>query len=161
MPDSIIFRGAIIRNYSVGTNKEGDALYVNIHMSADFSDVLRDAMKWEPRPQGWTGGDLKGELVGVKMQLRPSSRQMAHQAIEMPIKRAHGFVLVVTGGEDKEEERVDFTVTTTARKAYKVVGDYLEVMGRGAGQLKIEYSEVDNAEGKKNVDQLKLAEAKT
>src|SRR4051812_44989991 len=105
MPDKITFRGVRIMNFDVRQSSKGETTFVRVHMRADFSDPVKEAMDWEPRPQGWNGGDLTGELTGVEMMLKPSQKELDRYAFKMPIRLVN-----------EEEEELSFTVETDAKR---------------------------------------------
>ena len=123
MPEHILFRGAFIRSFDVRQSAGGESVFVTVHFSADFSDVVIAAMGWNDLPDGYKDADLKGELLGVEMHLKPNGAELKQS-------------------EDKPDEReLRFKVTSNAKKAATWLASYLQAIGKGKGQLKISYSE--------------------
>lgn len=142
MPETILFRGAVLRYFDVRQSAKGEGMWVNIHMSSDFSEPLREAMGWEDLPESYHGGDLDGELVGVEMFLNPNGKELKQHALKLAIRSVTDFKVVELKQKDKEPERqVQFKISTNSAKAHVYLGNYLKAIGRGAGQLKISYSD--------------------
>jgi hypothetical protein len=142
MSDTILFRGAVVRYFDVRQSAKGEGMWVNIHMSSDFSEPLREAMDWEDLPASYHGGALDGDLAGVEMFLNPDGKQMKQHALKLAIRSVSDFNVVELKQKDKDPERqLQFKISTNSDKAHVYLGNYLKVIGRGAGQLKISYSE--------------------
>jgi len=144
MADKVTFRGARIMNFDVRQSPKGESTFVRIHMRADFSTPVQQEMGWEPRAAGWSGGDLNGELTGVKMLLKPSSRELHKYGFEMPIRQVKDFKLVVRQGKGKdaeEEEELTFVVETSSRRAYITLGNWVENIGKEKGLLTVSYTD--------------------
>jgi hypothetical protein len=144
MADKITFRGAHIMNFDVRQSPKGESTFVRIHMRADFSEPVMEAMEWEPRSKGHGGGDLIGELYGVKMMLKPSSRELIKYGFEMPIRQVKDFKLVVRqgkGAEAEEEEELTFVVETSSKRAYVTLGNWIENIGKEKGLLTVSYTD--------------------
>lgn len=141
--ESILFRGAKIMNFDVRQSQNGEALFVRIHVRADWTDTVREAMHWEDLPEGFSGADLKGELHGIEMIFKPAQKELDKYGFKMPIKEAKDFqVVCLKQGEDEADEReLKFTILTTARRAYVTLGNCVEYIGKALGQLKISYEE--------------------
>lgn len=143
MPEHILFRGAFIRSFDVRQSAGGESVFVTVHFSADFSDVVIAAMGWNDLPDGYKDADLKGELLGVEMHLKPNGAELKQYETKMPIKSVDTFKVVsLKQSEDKPDEReLRFKVTSNAKKAATWLASYLQAIGKGKGQLKISYSE--------------------
>jgi hypothetical protein len=143
MADTITFRGAIVRHFDVRQSPKGEGMWVNIHMSADFTDTLREAMDWEDLPDSYRDADLSGDLAGVEMFLKPNGRELDRYALKLNIRSVDSFKVVsLKQGDDKEDEReLRFTITTNAEKAHVFLGSWVRYIGRGKGVLKVSYSQ--------------------
>jgi hypothetical protein len=142
MPDTILFRGAVLRYFDVRQSPKGEGMWVNIHMSSDFSEPLRAAMEWEDLPESYHGGDLDGELAGVEMMLVPNGKEMKQHALKLGIRYVTDFKVVELKQKDEDPVRqLQFKISTNSAKAHVYLGNYLKAVGRGVGQLKISYSE--------------------
>lgn len=147
MPSTIRFTGAILKNFTCGTSKQGKGTYTRMHFNADFSKPVRDVMGWEDHPKGYGAADLRGQLAGVKMTLKPSKRELAEQAFEMPITVVDGFsVSPLKQKDDKPDVLVlSLTVLTMSKKAYMALGKWKDTLGEAEAHLTIEYSDEDQA----------------
>ena len=145
-PEKITFRGAHIVNFDMRQSSNGETSFVRVHMRADFSDPVREAMGWDPRPEGWGGGSLDGELAGVEMMLKPSQGELGKYAFKMPIRTVKNFELIVKGSDDEEEEILAFTVETNAKRAYAPLGLWVENIGTAKAALTVTYAEDEQLE---------------
>jgi len=143
MPQQIRFRGAFIRNFDVRQAPKGEGIWVNVHMTADFSDPVREAMDWGEMPESVSEAKLVGSLAGVEMMLKPSVRELDKYALKLAIREVKDFkVVMLAQGDDKPDvTELRFTVTTSSEKANNYLGSYLKAIGKGKGQLTISYSE--------------------
>ena len=141
--DTIIFRGVTLRNFDVRQGQNGSGTYVNIHMSADFTEPVRMAMKWDPFPAGYKDPKLEGELAGVEMVLKPNSRELASHALQMPIRKVSGFSVVCLKQKDDkpDEHELRFTVMSNSKGAYARLGKWMDNLGEAKAQLKVMYNE--------------------
>ena len=144
MPESIIFRGVVVRHFDVRQSPKGETVYVNAHLSADWTDVVREAMGWEDLPETYGGADIpSASLMGVEMMLKPSARELKAFAIKMPIREVKDFQLVTLKqpGEMPDERELRFTVTSQAKQANTWLGNWLRSVGKHKGQLTVSYTE--------------------
>lgn len=143
MAESILFRGAYIRSFDVRQDSGGKSVFVTVHFSADFSDTVIAAMGWSDLPDGYKDADLKGELLGVEMHLKPNGAELKQYETKMPIKSVDTFKVVsLKQADDKPDEReLRFKVNSNAKKAATWLAAYLQSIGKGKGQLRIAYSE--------------------
>jgi hypothetical protein len=164
MAQQIHFRGAFIRYFDVRQSPKGEGIWVNVHMTADFSDPVREAMGWGEIPDNFTEAKLLGSLTGVEMMLKPSSRELDKYALKLQIREVKDFkVVVLAQGDDKpNENELRFTVVTSSEKANTYLGNYLKSIGKGKGRLTVSYSEqgslVDGIEATEEQRQATLPE---
>jgi hypothetical protein len=142
MADTITFRGATVRHFDVRQSPKGEGMWVNIHMSADFTDTLREAMDWEDLPESYKDADLSGDLAGVEMYLKPNGKELDQYALKLYIKTVDRFKVVSLkqSEDDPDERELRFTITTNAKKAHVYLGSWVQYIGTGKGVLKVSYS---------------------
>jgi hypothetical protein len=151
MPETILFRGVILRDMDLRQAAKGASTFVRMHCVADFTDTVRDAMGWKDLPKSYSGGKPDNStLTGVEMTMRPNGNELKKYGFSIPISQAKDFEVVTVKEKDEEVRQLKFTIETTAKKAYRTVGDYIEAIGQGRGQLKLSYAtEAENADGTK------------
>lgn len=140
MPDQIIFRGAYVRRFSVGSP---GAAVVKIFIGCDFTKPVREAMKWGELPAGFNQANLEGELNAQTMTMDPGDDLKKHE-FDLPITIATGFQLVSLVVPDKPNRlELRFQIKSASIKATRIVDDYFRTLGDRKGQLRISYVEGD------------------
>jgi hypothetical protein len=137
MSESIVFRGTHIR-YFDGRQEEGGA-FVRIHLTAEFSEPVMEAMDWEEPGSSVTDAKLDGELHGTHLILTPGDKLLSRSEIQFDIRSAEDFkVVTVTEGDSKRRE-LRFIVRSSADGVAALVDQYIRVVGTHQGVLKISY----------------------
>lgn len=142
--ETIIFRGAFVRY--VDFRQEDEAgVFVRIHMTADFSDPMREAMEWQDPGDSITSAKLKGVLSASHLILTPSEKQMKKHELQLDIKDVGDFEYFAKRDGDGQitGRELRFKVRTSADPAEALVGQYVRLMGKGCGQLKVSYMKQD------------------
>lgn len=136
--ESITFRGAFVRHYD-GRKGEGGA-FVRIHMTADFSDTVVEALEWEDPGHSSTDTKLEGELMASNFILTPGDKMLAQYEIQFGIRSVGDFKMVrVVDGESKRRE-LRFTIGSNVAGVAAMVDDYIRRVGDHQGALKVSYS---------------------
>jgi len=136
----ILFGGAFIRYADLRYNEGG--VFCRLHFSSDLSNIIDQAMDWEPIPKCQSMAKLTGKLVGKNIVLKPNEKEMAAQAIETDCTSVEDFMVVRTKDERKAQKtELRFIVTVRAAGAIALIENYLRIVGQEPGQLKIGYAE--------------------
>lgn len=140
MSATVIFRGAYIRSFEY-RNGENDR-HVRIHITADWTDTVREAMVWDDIGEGHGGTDLIGRLAAEYLILTPSGKGLKDHQVQINVKEATKFEVLPR--KDKEGEtsghELRFMVKTTDSDVPGLLQHYCATMGRGLAQLKLAYS---------------------
>lgn len=139
MADTVLFRGAFIRSFNYKNAK--DSRHTKIEFTADWTDKIREAMKWPEVPEGYEKVDLIGKLSASHMILTPSKRELRDHEFQIEIDEATDFTVIPTldkKGEVKSRE-LRFAITSTSKGCAAKVEAYCQKMGREAAQLKVSY----------------------
>ncbi len=141
MSESIIFRGAFIRHLDLRQGKEGGDVFTRIHVSAEFSDVVREKMEWEDPGDSITSAKLTGELLAQNFILTPGDKALKQWELQIAITDASDFQVVVLKDDDGEPSgrQLRFIVRSPGDGVEAQVGQYIRRVGRHEGQLKISY----------------------
>ena len=140
MSETILFRGASIRYLDVRQGKEGGEVFCRLHMSAAFTDVVREAMGWEDLDESVKSAKLNGELLAQNFILTPGD-PLISQEIQIAISDAGDFQVVALKDDEGEivGRQLRFVVRSPGDGVEALVGQYIRRVGRHEGQLKISY----------------------
>ena len=155
MPN-LLFRGTFIRFIDVRYDEKSKTVYTKINLTADFSEPVREAMGWGMPAAGFASAKLDGEIAASKFILRPNSRQLKESELQLDAREAGGFHVVRIEDKDSSSthNELRFQLTTVDPNAPALVAEYLRVIGKGEGQLKLTYQEqgeieeTEDAQGK-------------
>ena len=139
----LIFRGAFIRFCDIRYDEKAKTVYTKINLTATFSDPVRETMGWGIPPEGFSTADLDGEFIANHFILTPASKQMKDQEIQIDAKELGSFKFVRVKDEDSHSssQELRFQITTTAPDAPHHIANYLAVVGKSEGQLRVNYEE--------------------
>jgi hypothetical protein len=138
----LIFRAALIRFVDLRYDEKSKAKYVKINFTASFSEPVREAMEWGEPPAGFASAKLDGDLTASHIILTPDGKELSQHELQMDISGASGFeVHRVKVGEDSHENELRFQVVTSAPGAAARLEAYLEVIGKGTAQLRVNYEQ--------------------
>lgn len=142
MPETITFRGARIRYVDLRRDDEA-GVFARIHLTADYSDPVRDEMGWEPIPATLTAGKLIGRLSAQHLVLTPTDDKLCRSEIQMECSEVTDFQLAPLksdGGEVIGHE-LRFICRTIDPTAISLLDNYLRVIGGGTANLRVAYVE--------------------
>jgi hypothetical protein len=140
MAQTITFRGSSIRYFDVRQGKEGGDVFCRIHMSASWSEQVRDSMEWEPIPDSVTECKLAGELLASHMILTPGDKHLKQYELQVDISSVEDFRLVCLKDDEGEIRGRELRfVIRTPKEAEGFLGNYVRRVGRHEGALKLAY----------------------
>jgi hypothetical protein len=141
MSDQIIFRGAFVRYADIRQGKEGGEVFTRIHMSSEFSDVVRENMEWQDPGDSVTSAKLTGELLAQNFILTPNDKKLENQELQIAISDVSDFNVVALKDDEGEVSgrQLRFIVRSPGDGVEALVGQYIRRVGRHEGQLKISY----------------------
>lgn len=159
MAENVLFRGAILKHIDVRQGKEGGDVFCRIHMSADYSDQVREKMAWDRIPDSVTECKLFGELLGTHFILTPGDKQLRQHELNFDISSVEDFSVVGVKNDDGKitSRELRFVVRTPKDGVEAFCGQYIRRVGRHAGALKVSYT----VQEKLDLADKKTADAKT
>jgi hypothetical protein len=138
----LIFRAALIRFVDLRYDDKAKMKYVKMNFTASFSKPVREAMEWGEPPAGFASAKLNGDITASHMILTPDGKELGQHELQMDISGASSFeVHRVKVGEDSYENELRFQVVTSASGAAARLEAYLEVIGKGTAQLRVNYEQ--------------------
>lgn len=136
----LIFRGAYVRYVDLRYDDKSKVKYVKINFTAAFSEPVREAMEWGEPPAGFSSAKLDGDLSASHFILTPDGKELKIHELQIDAKSIGNFEVVrVQIGEDSYENELRFQVVTSAAGAASLLESYLEAIGKGTGQLRVNY----------------------
>jgi len=139
--NKILFRGARLK-YFVGRDTEA-GFVARIHVTADFTDPVREAMSWGEPADGFSSGKLDGELNATHFILTPNQRELKQHELQLDVVKVDDFQFFRVkseGGGDTEEVR--FVIHSAVEGAAGLVEQYIRRIGtseKSGGQLRVNY----------------------
>lgn len=138
---STIFRGTKIRFADLRRAKEA-GLFTRIHLTSDWTDLIRDAMGWEDLPDSISSAKLDGGLIGKTMVLTPNG--LKQHEIQLDVHDVGNFeYATVADGEDSQHSELRFVMRTAAVGAAALIENYMRVVGEAVGELRISFERQD------------------
>lgn len=135
----ITFRGAHVRYFDVRKEKES-APFVRLHITAEMTNPVMEAMEWQPIPECVDKCNLGGILSSRNLILTPNQKELRDQEIELECSQVSDFQLHrIADGESRRTE-LRFIIRANEDKAPTLLWEYLRVVGQAEGALKISYS---------------------
>ncbi len=133
-----------MRYYDGRQNKEGGP-FTRIHLSADFTQPICDAMEWGDPQDGAKSSKLEGSLSATNLIITPNGRELKQHEMQLNVQEIRDFTFV-RGTTDEETgkvkaDRLDFIAISVQPGAGALVESYIAMIGKGAGQLRVGYEE--------------------
>ena len=137
----ILFRGAIVHFADIRRAESG--LFDRLHLTADFTEPVAEAMEWATIPDCCTSSKLSGELAAQTLTLTPTAKALKQHEMELECGDVSDFQVVVVKGEDGESSHRElrFVARSAQEGAAAAVESWIRVMGEGLAALKISYTE--------------------
>ncbi len=141
MPKAIL-RGAFVRFIDVRYDESSKMVYTKINGTADFSDPVRELMEWGEPPAGYGSANLDGDLHLTHFILTPNSKAQHENQIQIDARSLGQFQFHrVKSGEDSTSQELRFQIVTTAPDAPALIANYLSIVGKSPGQLRVNYEQ--------------------
>ena len=138
----LIFRGAYIRFVDLRYDDKSKQKYVKLNFTAAFSEPVREALEWGEPPAGFASAKLDGDLATLNFILTPDGKELRQHELVMDSSGISNFeVTRVKTGEDSHENELRFQIVTSAGGAAGLVESYLEAIGKGTAQLRVNYEQ--------------------
>lgn len=141
MADTLIFRGVTIRYVDLRRDEAGT--FNRIHMSADLSGPLREAMEWDQIPQSIAGPvKLVGEIAAKSFKLTPNDKELKKHGIELSCNQVIDFKAAPRKNDEGEivGHQLRFVLVTADTTAEAAIGHFLRTVGTTVAQLSVAYS---------------------
>jgi hypothetical protein len=138
----LIFRAAYIRFVDLRYNDKSKQKYVKLNFTAAFSEPVREALEWGEPPAGFASAKLDGDLTASHFILTPDGKELQQHELQMDSSGISNFeVARVKTGEDSHENELRFQIVTSTGGAAGLVESYLEAIGKGTAQLRVNYEQ--------------------
>ena len=137
----LLFRGAHIRFVDVRYDQNSKTTYTKINFTASFSEPVREAMEWGEPPAGFASAKLDGDFNATHLILTPNGKELKQHELQINAKEIGNFELVrvANDGGDSTSNELRFQVVTADPEAAAKLSEYIAVIGRGEGQLRVNY----------------------
>lgn len=137
----LIFRGAYIRYMDVRQDEDAGA-FVRLHLTADYSQPVQEAMDWEPVPESITSAKLAGRLAATHLILTPNGPELRQHELQLSCTDVCDFQLFRVQNDDGETTRTElrFQAKSAQDGAAALVENYIRRIGKGIGQLRVSYT---------------------
>lgn len=134
-----IFRGAVISYADLRHEKES-GYFVRLHMRADLSGPVMEAMGWDDVPESVTSCKLAGELSGRHLVMRPNARDKRQHEMQLECSDVTDFQVTRKQGEDDETvTSLVFIARSKQVGAMALIERWFEAVGKSPAQLMIAY----------------------
>ncbi len=138
----LIFRAAYIRFVDLRYDDKSKQKYVKLNFTAAFSEPVREALEWGEPPAGFASAKLDGDLTASHFILTPDGKELRKHELQMDSTGIGNFEITrVKVGEDSYENELRFQIVTSAFGAAGRVEAYLELIGKGSAQLRVNYEQ--------------------
>lgn len=141
MPENsnIIFRGARIRYIDLRRKDEG-APFTRLHLAADFSAPVQEAMEWHIG-DGMSSAKLKGVLTASHMILTPNDKRLKDYEVQLECSEVEDFQLVELKDDegDTAGRELRFIARSVQPGACGVLEEFWSRLGHGDMQLRVSY----------------------
>lgn len=136
---TIIFRGSHIR-YADLRFKDEAGKFARLHMTADYSDPVRQRFGWPELSDKMPSAKLAGELTAHQLILTPAAKELRQHEIQIECSEVSDFQVVrVQDGEDKSHTELRFIARSNQADAAARVEQYLAVVGQAKAQLRVSH----------------------
>lgn len=138
----LIFRAALIRFVDLRYDDKSKVKYVKINFTSAFSEPVREAMEWGEPPAGFASAKLDGDMTANHFVLTPDGKELRQHELQMDAASISAFeVHRVKVGDDSCENELRFQLVTSVPGAAARLEAYLEVIGKGTAQLRVNYEQ--------------------
>jgi hypothetical protein len=139
--NTVTFRGCKIRYIDVRQQEAG--VICRLHLTADFSGPVREALGWGDLAAGIDSAKLTGELLALYFVLTPADKQLAKaHEVQMGCQDVGDFTFVRTeAGEDGAggKEVLRLIMRTSEEGAAGILEAYWRRVGDAPAALKVSY----------------------
>lgn len=140
---TLVFRGVFLRHFDF--RKEEAGWYVRMHLTAEYSSVVADAMDWPTiPPEGVNAGDLDGELVAQSLEFVPNEKGMKSHRLEIDVNQVSDFQFVRVTEDDSTRVELRFKARSPVDGAEGILGAFARRVGQSCSQLTVSYHKQEN-----------------
>lgn len=140
---TITFRNVHLRYYD-GRRKDESAPFVRLHLTADYSKPVAEAMGWpETIGDGVTDGSLSGRMAAVALILTPNDKMLKSRELQIECSEVSDFRFVAEKDEDTGRvvsAELRFIARSNQKGAAALLEDYWHAVGAEDAQMKLSYT---------------------
>lgn len=145
---SIVFRGARIRYVDLRIDSEA-GVFARLHMQADLTGPVREALGWERMPEGMVSAKLSGKLTARNLVMTPNQKDLRRNEFQVECSEVGDFQAVPEKDEDDGSvvgHRLNFIARSIEVGAISAVENYLRIVGSAEAALKVAYEAPEQLE---------------
>lgn len=138
--NSLIFRNVHLR-YADLRRKDESMPFARLHLTADLSSVICEAMGWEMPGDGQSDGSLIGKLTCSHLVLTPNEKGLRARELQIECSDCGDFKFVGVKDDDGEitDTELRFIVRTNQESAIGLIEQYWRSVGESDAQMKLSY----------------------
>lgn len=139
MPN-VTFRGAEIRYLDLRKDEAG--VFARMHMTADFSKPVQEAMGWKDVPESIPSGKLSGALAATHMILTPNDKSLTKYEMQFDVSEVKDFSFTSETDDDGRitGRKIRFVVVSPSVGIEAHVGNWLRAVGGVSAACKVGYA---------------------
>ena len=139
---AITFRGAVLR-YADLRRREEAGVFARIHVTAEVTKPVMEAMDWQEIPTCVDSGKLDGILTARHLIWTPNQKELRSHEIQMEATEVGDFQFFRVRGDDGQSTHAElrFIVRVSEPGAIAQLEDYMRTVGEARGALKITYTD--------------------
>ncbi len=141
MAETMTFTGVEVRYLDVRLDTDGSGCYARLHVRADYSEKIAEAMDWEAIPTCVEAAQLSGSVAASHLTLTPKEKELRKHEVQMSISGVDAFEAIALRGDDGQlvRRQLRFRIRTEDPGAPALLASYLQRVGGALATAKVSY----------------------